>query len=134
MSIVLGIISFIIGIAGVVLICLIVRNKSLKERAGRIIVGRKINCKELPGCPTRYIVSVEYEINNTIYTKTVVTADKNISKCAQNEQIKLIYVDKTNKIYWAEDKSPEMMLWIILLVFVCFFAFLHSFRFLMESI
>lgn len=35
MNIVLGIISFIAGIVGVVLICMIVRNRSLKEKEGR---------------------------------------------------------------------------------------------------
>lgn len=126
MNIVLGTITLIVGIVEIVLIYLIVKSNSLKEKEGRVIFGRKIGCDELPGRPTRYIVKVEYEIESMLYTKTIVTADKNIKKCANNEQIELIYVDKTNKIYWADDKSPERMLSIGFLVFSCGLLFQFS--------
>ena len=75
----------------------------------------KISCDELPGRPTRYIVKVEYEINNVVHEKKVITTDKNIKKYADNGQIRLLYVDKIDKVYWAEDKSNEIIVIIVLL-------------------
>lgn len=116
--------SFIAGIAGVICIGLIVKKDTLKKRNGTIIVGKKIGCKELPGRPTRYITEVEFEVNHTTYKKKVITADKRISTLANNGQINLIYVDQNNSVYWADDKSNEIVVWIIVLSGFCALMFL----------
>lgn len=46
-----------------------------------------------------------------------------IRECRDNEQIQLLYVEKINKIYWAEDKSNEWFVCILLLIVFCCFMF-----------
>ena len=128
MNMVLGIVCFLIGIVSASVICILGKNSALRKKSGRIIVGKKISCNELPGRPTRYIVKVEYEASNTTYNRKVITADKNIKKCADGEEIRLLYVDKINKVYWAEDKSYERIVLIVLLVFISADMFLLGFE------
>lgn len=124
MDLALSIVSFIAGIAGIVFIGLIVRNDTLKKRNGTIITGKKISCNELPGRSTRCITEVEFEVNHTTHKRKVITADKRISALANNGQIKLIYVDKNNRVYWADDKSHEIVVRILILSGVCALMFL----------
>lgn len=130
MDIVLSIIFFILGILSFSVACILGRNRVLKKKSGKIIIGKKISCDELLGRPTRYIVKVEYEVNNTIYKKNVITADKNIKKCVNDEPIRLLYVDKINKVYWPEDKSDDMFIGIALSGIFAVNMFLLSFVFL----
>lgn len=130
MDIVLSIIFFILGILSFSVACILGRNRVLKKKSGKIIIGKKISCDELLGRPTRYIVKVEYEVNNTIYKKNVITADKNIKKCVNDEPIRLLYVNKINKVYWAEDKSDDMFIGIALSGIFAVNMFLLSFVFL----
>lgn len=132
MYIVLSIISLFVGIMGVLGIYMIYRNNILKKRNGRIITGKKINCEELFGRPIRYVVKVEYKVNNETKLSKIVTADKKIRKYANNEQIPLVYVDGIDKIFWAEENSHEKTVFILLLAFFSAFMFSLSFTFLMK--
>lgn len=123
MNTVLGVVSLLAGIAGVCGICIIFRNNSLKERSRWRISGKKLSCTEIIGQPTRYVVEVEYQLNNDVYRKKIVTSDKRIRECRDNEQIQLLYVEKINKIYWAEDESNEWFVCILLLIVFCCFMF-----------
>lgn len=51
------------------------------------------------------------------------TSDKRIRECRDNEQIQLIYVGGINKIFWAEDKSNEWFVLILMLIVFCCFMF-----------
>ena len=121
MYLALSIISFI---AGVICIGLIVRNDILKKRNVTIITGKKISCNELPGRPTRYIAEVEFEANHTTHKKKVITADKRISALDNKEQINLIFIAKNHKVYWADDKSNEIVVWLLILSCFCALMFL----------
>lgn len=123
MNTILGVVSLLAGIAGVCGICIIFRNNSLKERSRWRISGKKLSCTEIIGQPIRYVVEVEYQLNNDVYRKKIVTSDKGIRECRDNEQIQLLYVEKINKIYWAEDKSNEWFVCILLLIVFCCFMF-----------
>lgn len=123
MNTVLGVVSLLAGIAGVCGICIIFRNNSLKERSRWRISGKKLSCTEIIGQPTRYVVEVEYQLNNDVYRKKIVTSDKRIRECRDNEQIQLLYVEKINKIYWAEEESNEWFVCILLLIVFCCFMF-----------
>lgn len=120
---VFGVVSLLAGIAGVCGIYIILRNNSLKERSRWRISGKKLSCTEIIGQPIRYVVEVEYQLNNDIYRRKIVTSDKRIRECRDNEQIQLIYVGGINKIFWAEDKSNEWFVLILMLIVFCCFMF-----------
>lgn len=96
-------------------------NNCLKSK-GKFIEGKLIDIRELMGRPIRYIVEVECLINNDIQKKKIVTADKRIKQEVVNGTLLLIYVEKNNKIYWAEDKSIEEKIKVILLLIGGIFA------------
>lgn len=123
MNTVLGVMSLLAGIAGVCGIYIILRNNSLKERSRWRISGKKLSCTEIIGQPIRYVVEVEYQLNNDVYRRKIVTSDKRIRECRDNEQIQLIYVGGINKIFWAEDKSNEWFVLILMLIVFCCFMF-----------
>lgn len=97
-------------------IYVIKRNKVLRFNEGQLIEGKIIGIKELMGRPVRYIVEVDCPINNDIQKKKIVTTDKRINQEAVNGILSLIYVEKTNKVYWAEDKSIEDKIKVCLLL------------------
>lgn len=123
MNTVLGVVSLLAGIAGVCGIYIIFRNNSLKERSRWRISGKKLSCTEIIGQPIRYVVEVEYQLNNDVYRRKIVTSDKRIRECRDNEQIQLIYVDGIDKIFWAEGKSNEWFVLILMLIVFCCFMF-----------
>ena len=131
MYIVLSIISLFAGIMGVLGIYRIYRNSILKKRIGWIITGKKINCEELFGRPIRYVMEVEYKIYDRIELSKIITTDKKIKKYNNNDPIPLIYVDAIDRIFWAEEKSYERIVEIILLGVFCAFMFLLSITCLM---
>lgn len=61
MYIILCVVSLLAGIADALHIYIIYRNQKLKKRDGKLIIGKKVDSKEIPGSPTRYSVKVEYE-------------------------------------------------------------------------
>ncbi len=124
MNIIIGVMSFLAGIAGISGIYIIFRNKRLKERSSRRILGKKLSCTEIIGQPIRYVVEVEYKLNNDVHRRKILTSDKKIKKYKNNEQIPLLYAEEINKIFWAEDKSNEWFGWILLLIVFCCFMFM----------
>ena len=126
MDIIVGVVSLLAGIAGAFRIYIIYRNQKLKRRDGKLIIGKIVYCKEIPGRPTMYIVKVEYELNNTVKCKRIVIYDKNINKYADGEEIPLLYVEAINKIFWAEDSSREWLHIIGMLIYFCVLMLLIS--------
>lgn len=124
MNIIIGVMSLFAGIAGIWGIYIIFREHGLKERSRRRILGKKLSCTEIIGQPIRYVVEVEYQLNNDVHRKKIVTSDKRIKKYKDNEQIQLLYVEEINKIFWAEDKSDEWFVCILLLIVFCCFMFM----------
>lgn len=125
MNIVPGTITLIAGIVGIVLIILTARKNTyintLKKEEGKIITGIKKDCTVLYTYrPTAYAIWAEYEINNERHRQEFLTFDNRIKKVPINGQLKIIYVDKINKIYWADDKSmiSEMSFHIMILSIV----------------
>lgn len=91
------------------------------------MIGKKLGCEEMFGTPIRYIVEVEYEINNIANKRRIVTTDKNIKKCNSDESIALLYVQKNNKVYWAGEKSNESIVEIINFLALSIFSFMLAF-------
>lgn len=98
----------------------------MKKRDGKLIIGKKVESKEIPGRPTRYSVKVECELNNTVICKKIVTSDKKIRKYADGEEIPLLYVAAINKVFWAEDSSHEWLILIVMQVHFCVLMLLFS--------
>lgn len=126
MNIILGVVSLFAGMAGILGIYIIYRNNSLKERCGKHILGKKISCKEIWGRPIRYVVEVEYQLNSNVHLRKIVTTDKRIMGYEDNEQIRLLYVDTIDKIFWAEDNSHEKFIYMLLFTVFCIFMFILS--------
>ncbi|MDD6572520.1 MAG: hypothetical protein PUF12_09080 [Thermoflexaceae bacterium] len=118
--------AFFLAVGGLSIagIYFIKKNDKLKKNESKLILGKKISDTSLMGTPTRYIVEVEYVINDIVNKRKIITTDKNILKCKNDEVISLLYVEKNNKMYWTEEKSVESVVEIVLLSAVCVFAFL----------
>lgn len=127
MKIILCILSLVVGVLGFVRICYICKKDNIKKKEGKIVIGKKLGCEEMFGTPTRYIVEVKYEINNIANKRKIVTTDKNIKKCNSDESIALLYVQKNNKVYWAEEKSNESIVEIIIFLALSIFFFMLAF-------
>lgn len=105
-------------------IYLIKRDDKLKKYEGKLLLGKKVSAVPLMGTPTRYIVDVQCQINGSCEERKIITTDKNIMKYKDNENISLIYVEKNNKVYWAEEKTIENVVKMVLLATACAFALL----------
>ena len=126
MDIIVSVVILLVGITCALRIYIIYRNQKLKRRDGKLIIGKKVYCKEIPGRPTMYIVKVEYELNNTVKCKKMIIYDKKIKEHADGEEIPLLYVEAINKIFWAEDSSHEWLHMIGMLIFFCVLMLLIS--------
>lgn len=127
MKIILCILSLVVGVLGFMRICYICKKDNIKKKEGKIVIGKKLGCEEMFGTPIRYIVEVEYEINNIANKRRIVTTDKNIKKCNSDESIALLYVQKNNKVYWAGEKSNESIVEIIIFLALSIFSFMLAF-------
>lgn len=127
MKIILCILSLVVGVLGFMRICYICKKDNIKKKEGKIVIGKKLGCEEMFGTPIRYIVEVEYEINNIANKRRIVTTDKNIKKCNSDESIALLYVQKNNKVYWAGEKSNENIVEIIIFLALSIFSFMLAF-------
>ena len=94
----------------------LIRNQIYKIRDGIRTTGVKVEEKCIPGQPNRYIVTVKIQLNGIKKQKRIITSDKRISKIRNNETLSLVYVEKTRKRYWAEDKSIEIVVLFTLLI------------------
>lgn len=94
----------------------LIRNQIYKIRDGIRTTGVKVEEKCIPGQPNRYIVTVKIQLNGIKKQKRIITSDKRISKIRNNETLSLVYVEKTRKCYWAEDKSIEIVVLFTLLI------------------
>lgn len=115
----LGLLAFCIGLVGIYIIC---KNEAIKKKEGKTIVGKKIRCEEMTGTPTRYIVEVEYRMDDSMNRGLVITTDKAVLQYKNVEELPLIYVKKKHKVYFAGEKSHEAVVKVVLLSGLCFFA------------
>lgn len=92
------------------------RHDQVKNKEGIEIQGKRIDYKEIPGRPTRYLILAEYQIDGGNRKKRIITADRAARKFVKEEDITLIYVHSLDKIYWADEKKYANMPIIILLV------------------
>lgn len=97
------------------------RRARIKNREGIEIQGKKIDYKEIPGRPTRYLILAEYQIAGEKKRKRIITTDRAARKFAKEENIALIYVHSLDKIYWSDERKYADMPIIILLVLLAIF-------------
>ena len=116
---ILSLLAFCVGVGGIYIIC---KNETIKKTEGQAIVGKKISVKEMPGTPYRYIVKVEYKIDASMNEGLIITPDKAILQYKDDEALPLIYVKKKHKVYYAEEKSYEVVVKVAILGALCFFA------------
>ena len=129
MNMVVCIINLIISGLCVRGIYIVKQKNTVKKQKGNTILGKKVGCQELWGRPNRYIVDVEFVVNNVNKKSKITTTDRRIKDCDINSQISLIYVEKSGEIYWADEKSIQNVIIILLLVILCVFAIILAFVF-----
>ena len=116
---ILSLLAFCVGGGGIYIIC---KNETIKKTEGQAIVGKKISSEIMPGTPYRYIVKVEYKIDDSMNEGLIITPDKAILQYKDDEALPLIYVKKKHKVYYAEEKSYEVVVKVAILGTLCFFA------------
>lgn len=115
----LSLLAFCVGVGGIYIIC---KNETIKKTEGQAIFGKKISSEIMPGTPYRYIVKVEYKIDDSMNEGLIITPDKAILQYKDDEALPLIYVKKKHKVYYAEEKSYEVVVKVAILGALCFFA------------
>ena len=83
---------------------------STKKVGGLTLDGRKLDYSEIPGKPTRYRITVEYDLNGDRKQQAIVTADKNAEKFSRETEIPLVYVDSSDKVFWTEESDKDRMI------------------------
>lgn len=116
---ILSLLAFCVGVGGIYIIC---KNETIKKTEGQAIFGKKISSEIMPGTPYRYIVKVEYKIDDSMNEGLIITPDKAILQYKDDEALPLIYVKKKHKVYFAEEKSYEVVVKVAILGALCFFA------------
>lgn len=116
---ILSLLSFCVRVGGIYIIC---KNETIKKTEGQAIFGKKISSEIMPGTPYRYIVKVEYKIDDSMNEGLIITPDKAILQYKDDEALPLVYVKKKHKVYYAEEKSYEVVVKVAILGALCFFA------------
>lgn len=91
----------------------------LKETEGILVNAKVVSWRYLSGRPPRYIVKVEYDINNERMSKTLITSGKFAVKYERERDIQVAVMPDMKKVYFAEEdwKMENIGLMIAALLF-----------------
>lgn len=78
-------------------------NYRMKETIGIIVDAKVVSWIYLLGRPTRYIVKVEYYVNNEKKSKRLVTSGKFAEKYGRERDIQVVMIPNTGKVYFIEE-------------------------------
>lgn len=108
-----------------------------KEMVGITIDAKVVSWKYLLGRPTRYIVNVEYYVNNEKISKTLVTSGKFAAKYERERDIQIVVIPNTRKVYFAEEnwrmQNIGLIIAIMFIAFILCFLFLYVLFWLTEG-
>lgn len=108
-----------------VFILLIKRNRyklKMKKEYGVVIKAKVIDWESIPGRPTRYIIKVEYEMDEKKENKTLITSGKIARKYEKEKSIQIAIIPNSNKIFFEEEdwKKQNILLFILLIFSIPF--------------
>lgn len=111
--------KWIMGILGIAYAGYLLKNEHDKRKKGIFMSGLKKSEKVLPGRPNWYMVTVEIVLAEGKVCKKIITGDKRIQCYHPNEQLSVIYVEKTGKLYWADERRNDRMILAALILVIC---------------
>lgn len=103
----------------IILIFLIRRNilrLEKKKITGTLIDAEVTKWKALSGQPTRYILEVEYEMEDKKYIKKLITSGKFTKKYEKERTVPIVVIQDTNKIYFKEEDWKRQNIFLISLI------------------
>lgn len=103
----------------IILIFLIRRNilrLEKKKIMGTLIDAEVTKWKALSGQPTRYILEVEYEMEDKKYIKKLITSGKFAKKYEKERTVPIVVIQDTNKIYFKEEDWKRQNIFLISLI------------------
>lgn len=99
------------------------KNKlKMKREYGEVIVAKVISQNVVPGSPDRYVIKVEYAINEKKENKTFITSGKFAKRYEHDRNIQIVIIPNSNKVFLAEEDWKMLnRSSFILLLFLSFF-------------
>ncbi len=110
-------------IIGIVFLVLQIRNNKIKWKMkreyGEVIEAKVISRNVVPGRPDRYVIKVEYAINEN---KTFITSGKFAKRYEHDRNIQIVTIPNSNKVFLAEeDWKQQNRVSFVFLLFLLFF-------------
>lgn len=99
-----------------------INNLKLKKECGKIVPAKVISWKVVPGRPTRYIISVEYEKDKKQEKKTLISSRKFARKYEYIRDVQIVTILNSDKVFLEEeDWKIQNVIYFVLLIFVLVF-------------
>lgn len=97
-------------------------NLKLKKECGKIIQAKVISWKAIPGRPTRYVISVEYEKDKKQENKTLISSGRFAKKYEYIRDIQVVTILNSDKVFLEEeDWRIQNVIYFVFLLFVSVF-------------
>lgn len=94
----------------------------MKKECGKIVPAKVISWKVVPGRPTRYIISVEYEKDKKQEKKTLISSRKFARKYEYIRDVQIVTILNSDKVFLEEeDWKIQNVIYFVLLIFVLVF-------------
>lgn len=111
------------ALAVVILIFCVIIVKQIKRilemsKKSNIVNADMRSFFKLSGRPTRYIIEVEFELNSEKKEKKVTIIDSRAERLIHEKHIPIVYCEKSNRVYWADESRVNRILLLIYLVVV----------------
>lgn len=120
--------GLIIGILSLVCIYVTVRDKIRKVK-GQKLIGTKISSRKIDtGIGSYYHMEVAYRLNGAECRQRLLSTSQKFMDYKINEPIPLLYMAKSNKVYWAKDnRVGKVFKFTFAAMYVLYWAFLAGF-------
>ena len=95
----------------------------MKADFGKKVDGNVISWKAISGRPTRYVVKVEYEINEKKGNKTFVTSGKFAKKYERDKNIQIVVIPNSSKVFLEEENWKVINIWNFVFCYLRYFFY-----------
>lgn len=105
----------------VIIVALLIRRnvqRVVKKKYGRLINAKVIKWHVLSGQPTRYILEVEYQMNNIKKTKRFITSGKFARKYEKEKDIPIVVMQDTDQIFFEEEDWKEQNIFLLFIIII----------------
>lgn len=105
----------------VIIMALLIRRniqRVVKKKYGRVINAKVIKWYVISGRPIRYILEVEYQMNNIKKTKRFITSGKFAGKYEKERDIPIVVMQDTGKIFFEEEDWKEQNIFLLFIIII----------------